>query len=109
MYGTSIPHEVGAGPGIGGEENRRKEVRLEAIAARAREDNVPRMMRAAVRERIYVIERCGFEVEGGGAVDAAATAVSHGRALYRALVSGSAEGGDAGTSTVAGGNPAKVG
>ena len=91
MHGARIPHEVGAGPGMRGEEVVWKEVTLQPVTAIAREDNVARMMRAAVRERIDMVERRRVEVEGGGAVNAAPAAVAHGRAFDGALVPGAAE------------------
>lgn len=65
-----------------------KQLALEAITACAGGDEVAKRMRAAVSERIHMIERGVREFEGLGAVDAAATAVAHGRALNRVLVVG---------------------
>jgi hypothetical protein len=91
MNGASVSHEVGASPGIGGEEFVRKVVAFQAITVRAREDDIAGMVRAPMSEWIDVIKRCRFEVEPGPAVHAAASAVAHGRALDRSLVPGTAE------------------
>src|SRR5947207_15143806 len=91
MDGARVPHEVGAGPGMRGEEVVWKEVALQPVTAIAREDDIARMMGAAVRERIDMVERRRVEVEGGGAVDAAPAAVAQGRARDGALVTAAAE------------------
>ena len=96
MHRARVPHEICAGPGIGREELIGKQVALQLIAARAREYDVRRVVHAAMRERVNVIERRGLEVQRRGAVDAAAATIPHGRTLDRTLESGSAEMLDAG-------------
>ena len=97
MNGASKPHEIGAGPRIGGKELVRKEVAFQLITTNARENDVAGMVSAAVREGMHVIERRRLEVQRRSAVDAAAATVTHGRTLDGALESGSAKMGDPGT------------
>src|SRR5262245_58570582 len=59
------------------EELLRKQITLEAIAARACEDDIAGNVRAAVRQRLHVVERSEIELEPGGAIDAAPAAVAH--------------------------------
>jgi hypothetical protein len=59
-------------------------------------------MRATTREWVDVIQCRRVEIEGCAAVDTASAAVAHGSALDGALVSGSAEEGDAGALTLRG-------
>src|SRR5881628_2977608 len=98
VNGARITHEVGAGPGIGGEEFVGKEIAFQLVAANAGEDDVPGMVHPALGKRIHVVERRRVKIEGAGAIDAAAAAVAHGGALDGALVSGPAKVADAGAS-----------
>jgi hypothetical protein len=95
MNGSRVPHEVGAGPGVGSEKGERKEIALQSITTCARQDDVAGMVSTAVRERIDMIERGSFEVELGCAVNASATTVAHRGALDGALVTSPAEVADA--------------
>jgi hypothetical protein len=86
MHGTRVRDEVETRPWIPGEEFRRQEISLQPVAARAGEDDVPRNVGTAVRQRMHVIERREIEVEGRGAVDTAPSAVAHRGAFDRALL-----------------------
>jgi hypothetical protein len=94
VYGASVAHEVGAGPGIGREEIIWKEIGFQPIAVRAGENDVALMVDAAMRERVNVVKRRRVNVQRSGAVDAAATTVTHGRSLDGALVACPAKGHD---------------
>ena len=94
MHGAGVPHEVRARPGMEHEELDGQQVTLHPVAAGAGEHEVAWRVRSAVGQRMDVIERCGVEVEGRGAVHAAAAAVTHGGALHGALVTGSSKVGD---------------
>ena len=86
MHGARVGDEVEARPWIPGEEFRRQQVSLQPVAARAGEDDVPRNVSAAVRQRMHVVERREIEVEGRGAVDATSSAIAHRGAFDRALL-----------------------
>jgi hypothetical protein len=86
MNGASISHEIRAGPGIGREERVGKEIALQSITAGARQNDVPGVVNATVRERMNVVQCGGFEVERDGAIDAAASTIAHRGALDRTLV-----------------------
>jgi hypothetical protein len=77
MHRTSVVDEVHSRPGKAREELGGKEVAFKTITARAGEDQVARYMCAAVRERMYMIQRREIEFEPDRAVDAATTAVAH--------------------------------
>jgi hypothetical protein len=96
MHGAGEPHEVRARPRVGGEESIWKEIAFQAIAAGAGENDVARVVRAAVGERIDVIQGRGLEIQLDGAVDAAPAAVAHRGALDGAFVPSPAEVFDAG-------------
>src|SRR5262245_35674150 len=102
MGNTRVSNEVGASPGMCGEELVRKEIALQRVAALTREDDVAGVVGTAVRERVYVIERGRLELERRGAIDAAPSAVAHGRALDGPLVPRSAKLADAGAASAAG-------
>jgi hypothetical protein len=68
------------------EELRGEHIGLEAIARRARRDDVARRVRAALGEWMHVVERGARILERGATIDAAATAVSHRGELERSLV-----------------------
>jgi hypothetical protein len=95
VNGASVSHEIRAGPGVGREERVWKEIALQSITARARQDDVAGVVNTTVRERMNVVQRGGFEVEPNGAIDAAASTIAHRGALDRALVTGPAKMADA--------------
>lgn len=88
MNGSRVPHEVGAGPGVGSEKSVRKEIAFQAITTVARQDDIARVMGTAVRERVNVIQCGSLEIERSCAVDAAMSAIAHCGALDGALVTG---------------------
>jgi hypothetical protein len=95
MHGASVPHEIRASPGIGGEERVWKEIALQSITPGARENDVTGVVNATVRERMNVVQCGGFEVERDGAIDAAVSTIAHGSTLDRALVTRPAKMADA--------------
>jgi hypothetical protein len=88
MYRACVHDEVMPGPGMPHEKHDREEFALEAVTGGTGGDQVPQRVRSAVSERVHVIERGVREFERFGAVDTAATAVAHGRALKGVLVVG---------------------
>jgi len=86
MYRSRVCDEVLSRPWVSSEELRRQEVSLEAITGAAGEDDVALNVRAAVRQRVDVIECGEIEFQVRAAVDAAAAAIAHGRTLDRALL-----------------------
>ena len=89
MHCPRVQDEVRAGPRESAEELCRQQITLEAITARAGKHDVPRNVRASAGERVDVIQCRKVEFKRRRAVDAAAAAVAHGRALDRSfLVSG---------------------
>src|SRR5690348_17327590 len=86
MHRAGVGDEVETGPGIAGEKLRRQHVSLQPVAARAGENDVARHVRAAVRERVNVVERGKVEVERRRAIDTAASTIAHRRALDRSLL-----------------------
>jgi len=78
--------EVLAGPRIAGEELGRQKVAFQSIAQAAGQHDVPRRVSAAVRERVYVVERRYIKIELRAAVHAATAAVAHRRSLEGALL-----------------------
>ncbi len=97
MHRARVSHEIRAGPGVLCEEVVREGVALQLIAANTGENDVPWMVDATMCEGIDVIERGRLEVQRLGAVDAAATTVTHGCTLDGTLESSSAEMADART------------
>lgn len=97
MHRARIAHEIRPCPGVLGKELVREGIAFQLIAAMAGEDDVARMVDAAVCEGIDVIQRGRLEVQRLGAIDAAATTVTHGCTLDGTLESSSAEMADAGT------------
>ena len=81
MHCPRVQDEVQTGPRESREELGGKQIALEAIAARAGENDVPGNVRASTRERMDVIQRGKIEFKRRRAVDAAAAAVAHGGAL----------------------------
>jgi len=86
MHGASVVDEVQTGPGVAGEEFRRKQIALEAITASACSDEIAGRVNATLRQRKDVIDRRDVDVERGGAVDASPPAVTHHCVLDRALL-----------------------
>ena len=86
MHRACMLDEVEARPRMAGEEFGRQHVSLQSIAARAREHEVARHVRPAVRQRIHVIERREIEFQRFGAVHTAPAAVAHRCALDRSLL-----------------------
>lgn len=86
MHGAGVLYEVEPGPGIPGKEFGGEEIAFQAIAAAAGGDEVPGGVLAAFGEREDVIDGGEVEVERRGAVDAAATAITHHGVLYRSLL-----------------------
>jgi hypothetical protein len=94
VHGARVAHEVDAGPGIRGEKVGRKLIAFQPITRRARENDVPGMVHAAVGEWVDVIEGRRAEIERNAAIDAATAAVAHRGSFDGALITGSAELGD---------------
>jgi hypothetical protein len=86
MHRSGVRDEILAGPGVAREELRRQEIAFEAIARSAGENDVARNVRAAVRQRLNVIQRGEIEFQVRAAVHAAAAAIAHGRTLDGALL-----------------------
>ena len=84
--GTGVDDEVHARPGKASEEVGWQHVALEPVAAAARSDEVARDVCAAFRERVHVVEGSDIELEGSGAIHAAAAAVTHRGALDRSFL-----------------------
>ena len=85
MYRPRVPNEIRARPRIADEELLRQHVSLQMVAGVAGSHHVARVVGAAVRERIDVIQRRAIDLEGLGAIHAASSAVPHRAALERAL------------------------
>ena len=86
MHRSRVRDEVLPGPRIAREKLRRQQVALQTIARPAGEDDVARDVRAAVRERMNVIQSGEIEFQMRAAVHAAAATITHGRALDGALL-----------------------
>ena len=86
MHGARVGDEVLPCPRIASEELGRKEIALEAITAATGENDVARHMRAAMRQRMYVIQGCEIELERSRAVHTSAAAVAHGSAFDRSFL-----------------------
>ena len=86
MHGASVGDEVLSCPRIAGEKFGRQQISLETVARGAREHDVPRRVRPAMGEWMYVVERREVEFEQRAAVHAAAAAVTHGSSLERSLL-----------------------
>ena len=86
MHGSRVENEIAPGPGMAEEELRREHVGLEPIARRTRGYDVARRVRAALGERMDVVERRARILEWRAAIDTAATAVAHGGELECSLV-----------------------
>ena len=63
MHRTSVRDEVEACPGVASEEFSRQQISFESIAGSARQNDVARSVRAAMSERIHVIQRREIEFE----------------------------------------------
>ena len=81
MHCAGVTNEVCSGPRVAAEKLVRQHVALEPITRGAGGDEVARGMRASLRHGVHVIERRDVERERNRAVDAAATAVTHGSVL----------------------------
>src|SRR5215468_1118755 len=77
MHRARVEDEVETRRRKSREELVRKQIALEAIAARTCEDDVAGNVSAAMRQRLHVVECSEIELEPGGAVDAAPAAVAH--------------------------------
>ena len=88
VHRACIVDEVAPRPWISQKELGGKHVRFQAIAGRTRGDDVARRMRAALGERIHMVERGAGVVELGRAVHASAAAVSNRGELDRPLLLG---------------------
>ena len=86
MYRACITNEVRSGLRIPREELVRQHVTLHAIAGRAGADEVARGVGAAAGYRVDVVQRRFHRVEPVPAVDTAAAAIAHRRALELSLV-----------------------
>lgn len=86
MYGACVVDEVESGPGVTGEEIGRKEIALQSVTAPAGRDQVAGSVQSAFGERKDVINRGDVEVQRGGAVDAAPSAVTHHCVFDRTLL-----------------------
>ena len=87
--------EVGACPRMSHEELDRKHVRLETIARRTCRNDVARRVRAALGERVDVIQCCVCVFEGSGAIHTATPAVAQGGELDRSFLLSGREAPDA--------------
>ena len=88
MHGARVVDEVQARPRTAREELTWQQIGLQTIAAATSQDEVARMVGATSGERQDVIQRGVLEIETRPAVHAAATTVTHGRALERTLLVG---------------------
>lgn len=77
MHHAGVRQEILSGTGISKEEFKGEHVPFHPIAGTAGHHEIARRMRAALRERVYMVDRCEVEIEGGAAVDAATAAVAH--------------------------------
>src|SRR5690242_3731241 len=88
MHRARILDEVESRPRISSEELGREEIAFQAITSAAGGDEIAGGVDATLGEREYVIDGGEVVVERRGAVDTAATAVTHHRVLDRALLVG---------------------
>src|SRR4051812_3038062 len=86
MNGTGVDDEVHAGPREPCEEIAREHVAFEPIASAAGGDEVAGDVRAALGERMHMVEGRDVELEGSGAVHTAPAAITHRGALDRTLL-----------------------
>lgn len=77
MHRARVCDEVQSRQRIPGEKFGWEEIAFESVTPSAGEDDVARCVRAAVRERVHVIERREIELQCGSAIDASAAAVAH--------------------------------
>jgi hypothetical protein len=92
MHRPGVQNEILPCPRVAHEKFRRQQIAFESIAAPARQHQVAGYVRTAVRERVHVIECGEIELERGGAIHAAMSAVAHGGALDRALLGSGGDG-----------------
>jgi len=85
VHGTCITHEVESRPRKARKKLHWQEVAFEAVAARTGGNQVAGCMRAAVTDRLHMIECGSVQGEWPSAVDATSTAVAHRGLLYGAL------------------------
>jgi hypothetical protein len=81
VHGTCVRDEILSSPWMSREELSRQQLAFEAIAVATRGDEVAERVRAAVRQRVHVVESGVREIEASGAVDTAPAAVAHRGAL----------------------------
>lgn len=86
MNGAGVGDEVLARPGIASEKFCRQKVALQTIARAAGEHDVSRRVRAAVGQRVHMVERREVEFERRATVDAASAAVAHRGSLDRSFL-----------------------
>jgi hypothetical protein len=84
--GACVLNEVETRPGITGEEFGGEEITFETIAATAGGNKVAGRVLATFGKRKNVVDRGEVEIDGGGAVDTAATAITHHGVFDRALL-----------------------
>jgi hypothetical protein len=86
MHGARVVNEVESSLGIPGEEFGGEKIALQSVTAPAGSDEIAGSVQSAFGERKDVIDRGDVEVQRGGAVDAAPSAVTHHRMLDRSLL-----------------------
>lgn len=86
MNHAGIRQKIETGDRIPNEEFVREHVAFHAITGATRHDEIARHVRASACKRVDVIDGSDGEVECRAAVDAAAAAVTHHRALERAFL-----------------------
>ena len=86
MHGASVVDEVQTRPGIPSEEFGRKQIAFEAIASATCGNEIAGGVHTALCKRMDVIDGGDVEVEGGGAVHTAPSAITHHGVLDRTLL-----------------------
>ena len=86
MYGACVVDEVESSPGVAGEEFGGKEIALQSVTATACRDKIAGSVQSAFGEWKDVIDRGDVEVQRGGAVHAAPSAITHHGVFDRTLL-----------------------
>src|SRR5207247_10370655 len=92
VHRACVEDEIETRPRIPGEEFGRQQITFETVAPGTGRDDVAGNVRATVRQRMHVIQGRDLEVQSRRAIDAATTAVAHGRALDGALLAAGSHG-----------------
>lgn len=77
MNSPGVGDEVLARPRVPGKKFCRQQVSLQAIARAAGENDVARRVRAAVSQRVHMVEGREVELQRQATIDAASAAIAH--------------------------------